>query len=434
MSESVDPYLPDHGDLSYDVRRYDLELDYRLQGNRLVGRVTISAAATEHLTALTLDLAHLKVGKVTVDGRAPASYRQRGSRLEVRLRQAIEPGQEFTVTVAYNGNPRQLTGPYGEAGWEELTDGVIVAAQPHGAPTWFPCNDRPSSKASYRITMTVPNDYYAVANGTLRSSRRGASATTWEYEQSEPMAPYLATLQIGRYVSRPLGGGPVPMDVVLPPDRLPELELGFGRQVEMMKVYVDLLGPYPFPAYRVVVTDDDLEIPLEAQGLSIFGANFLDDSWDSERLVAHELAHQWFGNCVTLREWKDIWLHEGFACYCEWLWSENSGRETADEQARRHRAGLDELPQDLLLGDPGPEDMFDDRVYKRGALVLHALRLTVADEPFFRVLREWVTRYRYANASTADLVALVSEVTGVDVSGLITTWLYERPLPELPRR
>jgi aminopeptidase N len=182
----------------------------------------------------------------------------------------------------------------------------------------------------------------------------------------------------------------------------------------------------------VVVTDDELEIPLEAAGLSIFGSNFLDDDWNAERLVAHELAHQWFGNCVTLRQWKDIWLHEGFACYCEWLWSEQSGRTTADEHARRHWDRLDDLPQDLVLGDPGPDEMFDDRVYKRGALLLHALRLTIGDEAFVRLLREWVARHQHANASTEDLVELANEIAGEDLSGLFAAWLHEKRLPELP--
>jgi aminopeptidase N len=425
------PYVPGHGDPSYDVLHYDLDLDYRLEGNRLTGHATVSAVAREFLGAFTLDLAGLTADKVTVDGRPPARYTHRGTRLEIRLAMPVEAGQEFTVRVAYHGRPVPLPGVWGEAGWEELTDGVIVAAQPHGAPSWFPCNDRPSNKAGYRIAVTAPVGYHVVANGELSSTSRRASTITWVYEQVEPMASYLATVQIGRYVVRDLPGD-VPMQAVLPAHLVSELEVGFGRQPEMMARFVELFGPYPYPSYRVVVTDDELEIPLEAQGLSIFGSNFLADTWSAERLVAHELAHQWFGNCVTLREWRDIWLHEGFACYAEWLWSEHSGRRGADEEARTHWERLSGAPQDLLLGDPGTDDLFDDRIYKRGALLLHALRLTVGDDAFLEVLRTWVTRHAHANATTADLLSLANELTGRDLEALFEAWLSREALPELP--
>jgi aminopeptidase N len=427
----TDPYLPGHGDASYDVQTYDLDLEYRLEGNRLAGHAIISAVAREPLKTFALDLAGLTATKVSVDGRHPAKYSHQGTRLQIRPAMPVQAGQPFTVTIAYHGQPRPLPGVWGEAGWEELADGVIVAGQPHGAPSWFPCNDRPSDKAGYRIAVTAPAGYHVVANGELRSTSRHASATTWVYEQVEPMATYLATVQIGRYVVRDLPGD-VPMQVVLPSRRVGAIGAGFGRQAEMMACFVELFGPYPYPSYRVVVTDDELEIPLEAQGLSIFGSNFLSDAWRAERLVAHELAHQWFGNCVTLREWRDIWLHEGFACYAEWLWSEHSGRRSADGQARTHWERLSGLSQDLLLGDPGVDDMFDDRVYKRGALLLHALRLTIGDDAFRTVLRSWVTRHAHANAATADFMALVNEVTGQDLGPLFEEWLCRRPLPALP--
>jgi aminopeptidase N len=182
----------------------------------------------------------------------------------------------------------------------------------------------------------------------------------------------------------------------------------------------------------VVVTGDDLEIPLESQSLSTFGRNLVRGDWDATRLIAHELAHQWFGNAVTLARWQDIWLHEGFACYAEWLWSERSGGDSADVHARRYWERLSDLDQDLVLADPGPDLMFDDRVYKRGALTLHVLRLEVGDEAFFDLLRSWVAEHLGSSVTTDDFLSYAASRTDADVRGILSPWLFEKSLPPLP--
>jgi aminopeptidase len=166
--------------------------------------------------------------------------------------------------------------------------------------------------------------------------------------------------------------------------------------------------------------------------LSTFGANSLTPGWDAERLVAHELSHQWFGNSLTLGVWKDIWLHEGFACYAEWLWSAHSGRRSAHQHATEQHARLSTLAQDLVLSDPGPELMFDDRVYKRGALLLHALRLTVGDSCFFDVLQGWAQARAHSTVNTAAFVEFASAQTTTDLSELFDAWLNREALPQLP--
>ena len=429
---TADPYLPGHGDPSWSAEEYDLDLDYDLAGNRLSGTATITAVATGELSRIVLDLAYLAAQKVSVDGKAAAKYAHRDHRLVITPRTAIRAGQRFQVTVKYAGKPRPLVlRHHGDAGWEELEDGVIVAGQPHGAPTWFPCNDRCDDKASYRIAVTTAANYTVVANGVLVERIRRGSGETWVYRQREPMAAYLATVQIGRYTLLEVDA-PVPMAAAIPTAARDGYDAAFGRQPEMMAYFVETFGPYPFAGYTVVVTGDELEIPLESQSLSTFGRNFLTSDWSEVRLVAHELAHQWFGNAVTMASLQHIWLHEGFACYAEWLWSEAGGYETAAEHAVRHHRRLVGLPQDLLLADPGPEEMFDDRVYKRGALTLHALRLTVGDEPFFALLKQWVRRHAGGTVTTADFAALAGEVTGVDLQGLFEAWLWTKALPALP--
>lgn len=435
--DPIDDYLPQNGNRGYRVSRYELELIYKVASNRLSGRAEITAVTTSVRPRYALDLTQsLSVSKVFVNGAKAARYTHRDGKLVFTPQQRVPAGGVLSVTVLYAGTPRPVRGPWGEVGWEELTEGALIASQPNGAASWFPCDDHPSSKASYRISITTDSPYFALANGELVRKLTKASQTTWVYEQAEPMSSYLATIQIGPYRKHRIGSSqsPVPMHAVLPPRLRSAFDHDFGRQQHMMEVFVEAFGPYPFAAYTVVVTDDELEIPIEAQGISVFGANHCDGRRGSERLVAHELAHQWFGNSLTIRQWRDIWLHEGFACYAEWLWSEASGGPSADRMARAARHNLSREPQDILLGDPGPVLMFDDRIYKRGALTLHALRIELGDVAFFDLLREWTRRYRHSSVTTEEFTDLAGHYSRLPLRPLWDAWLGELALPELPPR
>ncbi|HEX2214924.1 MAG TPA: M1 family metallopeptidase, partial [Mycobacterium sp.] len=404
----IDPYLPTDGNFGYRVSRYELDLEYKVAINRLAGTATITAVTLAALRTFTLDLSDsLSVTKVTVNDARPQQFRTSAGKLHIALRAALPAGAAMTVVVRYGGTPRPVRSVWGDVGFEELTDGALVAGQPNGAKSWFPCDDHPSSKASYRIRIATESSYRAIANGELVSRRARAGMTTWTYDLPEPTSTYLVTLQIGMYERHRLAKNGVAIHAVLPDRLRRNFDHDFDRQPQMMKLFVKLFGAYPLAeGYTVVVTDDDLEIPLEAQGISIFGANHCDGRRSSERLLAHELAHQWFGNSVTAKRWRHIWLHEGFACYAEWLWSEHSGGRSADEWARHYHQRLADSPQDLLLADPGPRDMFDDRVYKRGALTLHVLRRRIGDDKFFALLADWTSRHRHGTVVTDDFTGL----------------------------
>jgi hypothetical protein len=374
-----DPYLPGHGDDRYQVEHYALDLRYKPLGNHLEGRAELSVRAVVDLTDLVVDLHRLEVRSLRVEGAKVARWSHRGSRLRIRLTQELPAGEPLLLTIAYRGNPGTMPGPDGPAGWEELTDGVLVAAQPHGAPTWFPCNDRMADKARYRIRVETDPAYRVVANGILVSHKTVGRRAEWVHEQRDPMAPYLATLQIGRYDAEQQVDAPVPTWLVGPPSRMESVREALADQPRMLEVFTELFGPYPFERYTAVVTDDPLEIPLESQSLSTFGTNHLSRDWSAQRLIAHELSHQWFGNAVTAASLADIWLHEGFACYAEWLWSEATGRTTAHEEAERHHALLARLPRPRAHRRGPPPSTTG---YKRGAH-LHPwpCRVTTSSSP-----------------------------------------------------
>ncbi len=429
-----DPYAPTSGDLSYRTLHYDLALKYRVATNRLDGVATLTAEANRRLTSFSLDLTGLTAARVRVDGDKRTGFRQGARQLTVRPPAPIEAGQRFEVQVRYAGSPAPRNSRWGRVGWEELDDGILVAAQPVGAPTWFPCNDRPSDKATYRIAIELEDAYAVIAPGDLRSHVRSSGRGTWTFDEDIPTATYLVALHIGRYRRAPLPLGSVPGAVHYPAPLHSRVQLALAGLPAMMSLFERCFGPYPLRRYDLVVTPDVLDIPLEAQGMAVFGSNFLDGRWDSERLIAHELAHQWFGNSVGLARWGDIWLNEGFACYAEWLWSQESGGPSCSAQAKRHWAMVSSLPQDLVLGDPGPDLMFDDRVYKRGALTLHAVRRVVGDDRFFDILRSWTSARRHGLGTTDEFITLAEKMAGRPLTDLFADWLDRPALPKLPPR
>jgi len=425
-------YTPGSGNSGYGVDSYILDLRYRVATNRLEATAVLTATATSVLTKIVLDLSRLRVSKVKLQGSRSTRFTQTANKLTITPAAPIAAGATFVLTIDYAGTPVARPSQWGPVGWEELEDGVLVAAQPNGAPTWFPCNDDVADKATYDIRVTTEQAYTVVCNGVLTEHRVVAGRGTWRYEQPEPTSTYLATLQLGRYERIETVFGTVPGVLVAPRALRDRVTADFAPLERMMLLFEDRFGRYPFGAYTIVVTADDLEIPLESQALATFGANHVTGGGVAERLVAHELAHQWFGNSVGLTTWNDIWLNEGFACYAEWIWSEHTGGPSADTLARQFRRSLVAKPKDIVLGDPGAALMFDDRVYKRGALTLHALRLTLGDERFFSLLREWAAANRFGTVTTTDFRELAATFSETPLDTLFDEWLLALPVPRLP--
>jgi aminopeptidase N len=429
---AADGYTPHSGDVSYDTESYDLRIAYRVRTNRLDGVAVLNAVAAEPLRGINLDLVGLRATRVAVDGEA-VRFRQGPRALRITLPREITTGERFSVEVAYGGAPSPRRSRWGAIGWEELTDGALVASQPIGAPTWFPCNDRPDDRARYRLEVTADDGYEIAATGTPSATRRVARSVSTVFETDTPTATYLVAVHIGRYRTTTLAGtgsGVVPLvRVTAPPTLRAPVARAFADVPRMLTAFAEAFGPYPQQECALVVTADELEIPLEAQGLAVFGVNHLVPA--AQRLVAHELAHQWFGNSVGIARWQDIWLNEGFACYAEWLWSETSGGRSAADLAHEYRTRLGSLAEDLVIADPGPARMFDDRVYKRGALALQALRAALGDQTFFDLMREWTALHRHALVTTDDFRALVARFGGPTAEALLSIWIDEKPLPPL---
>jgi aminopeptidase N len=274
--------------------------------------------------------------------------------------------------------------------------------------------------------VTVPEALDVAANGLLRATAAGATrgTETWVFDAPDPMATYLVEVVVANLRSEELTGpAGLPIRNAYDADLGREVGAAFARQGEMIDFFADLFGPYPFVTYGAVVVDEDLGFALETQTLSLFGSDLT-----AEPVVAHELAHQWFGDHVSLGSWRDIWLNEGFATYAQWLWTEHRGGRSIDEIAR---ASADTPGLDVPPADPGAEQLFGATVYVRGALTLHVLRHELGDDAFFEVLHTWVERYGGASATSADFESLAEEVGGRDLSDLFDAWLRAPELPSL---
>ncbi|MEV4441917.1 M1 family metallopeptidase [Streptomyces sp. NPDC049577] len=427
-----DSYFPGLGNGGYDVQHYDLDIGYAPDTGRLDGRTTVTARATQRLSAFDLDLQQLDVASVEVNGR-PAAFVRDGDELRIRPARPLAKGRLFTATVTYGGTPRPLGGPIvfgSNYGWLRTKDGVFVGCEPNAASTWFPSSDHPADKATFDIRVRAPKGLTAISNGRLVSTRDRGGSTITHWRESRPMATYLATATIGKFdvrTGRTPGGIPVYVakDPSLPPGGVDF----YGVTAAVTDYWSQVFGPYPFEETGAIVDDTpEAEFSLETQSKPLYSGV------RSEWTIAHELAHQWFGDSVSVARWKDIWLNEGFASYAEWLWAEHKGTGSAHDAFRAAYAArkADDPFWKIDVADPQRDTMFSRAVYSRGAMTLQALRERIGDRAFFRLLPLWTARHRYGNASTADFVALAEQVSGQDLGSLFATWLSSRNKPDLP--
>ncbi|GLI27389.1 peptidase [Agromyces rhizosphaerae] len=454
-----DPYFPYSGNGGYDVLHYDLDLTYTppaaspapIEGD-LDAVATIDLVPTQDLDRFNLDLRGLDVTAVTVNGKpatssAPpaagdevdgAAFWQvqddtaRVWELTIQPRPKLKAGSEVEVVVEYGGTttrPRDIEGFL--YGWVTTRDGAMVVSEPEGSMTWYPQNDQPTDKATYSFEITVPEGKVAVANGTQPKPEETANGwTTWFWDAPDAQASYLTTASVGDYDLRDAytssSGVPIidAVDADLMSGNLATTNASLALQPAMIDFFESVFGDYPFVAYGSIVEDDSVGYALETQTRPVYSRVA------RESTVAHELAHQWFGNAVSPELWQYIWLNEGWASYAEWLWAEEQGGETAQDAFE----GVMSIPDtssfwDVVIGDPGPTGLFAGPVYDRGAATLHALRLEVGDDDFFAAAQLWLERYDDGTATSDDFQAVYEEVSGLDLDAFFETWLYT---PEKP--
>jgi aminopeptidase N len=426
-----DPYFPALGDRGYQVRHYDLALRIDPAAGTLAGTASIRATARHRLSRFRVDLAGLGVTRVTVNGTRTRVV-QTQDKVVVSPPSPLAAGSAFSFTISYGGHPSPGIVPSVGLpnGWITNGSTSYTLGEPDGARRWFPANDHPSEKATFTFRVTVPAGLSAFANGRLVSHTTATRGVTDTWQEDAPMSPYLAQVVVGALtVDQHPGPAGVLLRDAYSPDTQASAAPAVADTAAMLTFFTAQFGPYPFHEYGVVVPDLRAGgFGFESQTLSLFSPDIFGDRVAASTTLAHELAHQWFGDDVSVASWRDIWLNEGFATYAEWLWEDHALGVPVRVNvggARRILAGARPTPVD----DPGVDAMFSSTVYQRGALTLDALRRDVGDSTFFAILRAYVQRFGGRSATTSDFIMTADRVAGRDLRPVFTAWLGAGPLP-----
>ncbi len=420
-----DPFFPNAGNGGYEVDHYDLTFGYRPSINQLDGFERVKATATETLSRFDLDLRGFHLKFISVNGE-PASVARSGQELQISPSAPLPEGQPFKVILGYLGKPHAVRDPDGTLdGWIKTDDGAVVASEPQGAPTWFAANDHPSDKATFSITAVVRRGLQAISNGEfVRREPVRRRQQAWYWNETAPMATYLATVAIGRFrITRSTFDG---IDSLVAVDRTVTGDRHYLAQIpQIVRFLSRRFGPYPFADAGAIVDPSETGYALETQTRPLM---------PGPGSLAHELAHQWFGDSVSLERWSDIWLNEGFAAFATWLWEQHEGGPTLEHDfASAYSApASDDAYWNPPPADPGSaKNLFDTTIYLRGAMALEALREKVGSHDFYAILRAWAQGRRYGNGTIPEFIQTAEAVTGLDLQSFFSVWLYRpgKPAP-----
>jgi aminopeptidase N len=431
-----DPYYPTEGNGGYQVDSYDLTLSYDPPTNALQSTALIkgSVLSDEGLTQFNLDLQpNLTVSTVTVND-APATFSQQDSELIITPAALLPAQSPLSVSVTYGGQPGLVAGGtagLGDGGWYRTeSGGAFAAGEPVGASTWFPVNEHPADTATFAVTATVPDKWQVISNGVRQTDGLpdpGAGNAVFRWTLNEAVASYLTTIYIDTFqtVEDTMADGK-PIVSAIAPDA-PANANDLAKQTKgILDVLSSYFGPYPFEAAGGIFVNTQTGFALETATRPTYSGQSADLD-----TVIHELAHQWYGDDVTVQRWSDICLNECFASYAPWLYASKVNNADLDAYWKRQMAQVVDNPDfwSSPLVDMGSGNEFSS-VYSRGPLALHALRAEIGDEAFLTMLHDWPATHGGKNATWDEFEAYVTELAGRDLTGFMDAWFRGRTVPD----
>jgi aminopeptidase N len=415
------------------VQHYDLALALFPPTPRISARATITLRLKEDSKTVELDFSSsLLVSKVHING-SRAKFLQKKDRLVLKLPKRTPEGSELSLEIHYAGTLPQRSVTMGEP-VGLLTDGIGLVAypEPDGARNWFPCNDHPSDKAKVSIDLLLPSGNFGAATGQFTHYSNSPGWTRSRWESTTQVATYLVSLAAGPFdvIFRP---APIPIiDLALPGDG-ERVRKNLAVMTKQIPAFEIALGPYPFSRYGHVFTR--LMVGgLECQTMTVLGR--MAGLGGNEGLLAHELGHQWFGDWVSPRQWKDLWLNEGGATWSEHLWARQSDNPKEAkyllQQWRRSVLRLARSKTARPLSNPPIDNMFGHHlVYNKGGMVLYLLESWMGEETFFAALRHYFDTCGDETADTGKFQTALEESSGIDLNHFFRMWIHGTQVPNI---
>ncbi|MCX6567903.1 MAG: M1 family aminopeptidase, partial [Candidatus Aminicenantes bacterium] len=423
----------------YDALHYDLKFVFDDTAKSYLGENTITLSSLKDgLSVCVLDAEDLSVtSAVDPQGRSLA-YSAADGKLKVTLGRPAQYGEKISFTVRFsNSNPK--TGLKFIEGTADIPPQINTYSWPEDARHWFPCFDSPNDKASSEITATVRAGWKVLSNGKLVGvvEDKAAGTTTWHWLQAEPHPTYCIMLAAGPFEVIADSLGTIPVNYWVYKKDVPDAPRSFRKTPRMIEFFGKTLGfAYPWAKYDQVCVAGSGG-GMEATTATILGHSTIhderaDQDFSSEGLVAHELAHMWWGDLVTERAWTDVWLSESFATYSEYLWTryDKGEDEGALNLEDKRSSYLEEARNDYIrpiVFDrfDQPWQVMDGHSYPKGATVLHMLRFVMGDPAFFRTLSKFLERFAFASADTHDFMTTVKDVAGENLDWFFEQWLMK---------
>jgi aminopeptidase N len=423
-----------------DVLSYDAVLSLSPGVQDLVGQVRLRLRVVEPANSFYLDLMRMQVDSV-VNSSLPLTYRYINNQIQFQAARNIAPTDTVAFTIYYHGQP----GNDGHGGMFFTGRFAFTVGQgtntdpPSMTRYWLPCHDEPFDKALWSVRIKIARNLLAVTNGRLLKVRDDGQHLTFNWQERDPISPYLMAIAVGDFATwqdsvRSMTGQTIPLHYYVYLEHLDQARYDWRRVGEMITFFESRFGAYPLQSYGMV------ELPMrgamEHQTMTSFSNLLVSGNGQYEPIVAHELAHQWWGDWVTVADWRDLWLNEGFASYAETLWEEHlhgaSGLQTYMEGFRA--TFLQELGRYGAFSIYDPKYSWGATVYEKGAWVLHMLRFLLGDEKFFASLREYGRTHSYGSAITEDFIMTAEAISGQDLTWFFKQWIYEAGLPEWEAR